>query len=183
MFGLFKKKAPEDLDPRFVSPADLVYAKYKKGDPWKDHDIKKNMRDRFPLLDFSKAYKKCIKYGLIQESADGKTEMTDRARELLARHDYIEFCAKHLPYKRVDFSEMCATRNREPNAALYDVIMSGLDKKEFVERYVDWYMEDEEDDWDAQDRADRKREAKEDAKEEYQEIMDKIKALKKEGKL
>ena len=78
---------------------------------------------------------------------------------------------------------MCATRNREPDAALYDVIMAGLDKKEFIERYVDWYMEDEEDDWDAQDRADRKREAKEDAKEEYQEIMDKIKALKKEGKL
>ena len=183
MFGIFKKKDPADLDPRFVFPEDLVFAYYKKGDPWKNHDLKTSIQKKFPRLNFSKSYKKCLKYGLIQESEDGKIAITDRTKGLLEKHDYILFCAQHFPSERLDMSEMCAMRNRDPSASLYDVIMAGLDKKEFVEHYVDWYMDDEEDDWDAQDRADRKREAKEDAKEDYQEIMNKIKALKKEGKL
>lgn len=233
MFGLFKKKAPENLDPRFVFPEDLLFAWYKQGDPWKDHTLKESIRGRFPLRDFSKAYKKCIKYGLVRVSTTeerferatmnklkeicsdlglkakrSKPEtqtvildavpmeslakyfpeetfaITDRTRELLEKHKYVLFCAEHFPGETIDYGEMCAMVNTTPDASLYDIVMAGFNKKEFIERYVEDYMSDEDyEDLDASDRADIKRTAKEDAKEEYQEIMDKIKALKKEGLL
>lgn len=72
LFGFGKKKEPKVVDEKTawnkVSLADLMFAYTKVGDVWSDHEPNERKLGLSASGNFSKAYKNCIKLGILRQA-------------------------------------------------------------------------------------------------------------------
>ena len=118
---------------------------------------------------------------------DDVIALTDRAKAMLKKYDFIPYCLDHYAGYPLDYYAMVAARNDNPAIDIFDAILAGVSKEHIEERYIEDYLDDDEweDDGSSEYKEwarDRKKDAKEDAREDYKELLAKIKEDKKNGR-